>query len=256
MLEIHSLSVAYGERRALKNVSFALNAGEILAVIGPNGAGKSTLIRALSGVVHPQGGKMLLNGQEINRMNPGERARHISVVPQAAHLPPAFTAWETVLLGRTPYLNWLGQISAKDEALAGKAMRRTDTLELADRLVGELSGGEQQRLMLARALTQSAPLLLMDEPTAHLDLQYQLNLLQLIRALVQEDRLAVLIAMHDLNLVARFADRVLLLVNGEQKALGEPPTVLTPEILSRAYRVPLEVLSGGQGGVPLVFPAG
>ncbi len=255
MLEIQNLSTTYGARVALKNVSFNLPTGQILAVIGPNGAGKSTLIRTLSGGLRPQSGCMQLDGQDLTRFSIGERARHIAVVPQAAQLPPAFTAWEMVLLGRTPYLNWLGQTSAKDQELARRAMSRTDTLELVDRLVGELSGGEQQRLMLARALTQSAPLLLMDEPTAHLDLQYQLNLLQLIRSLVQQDGLTVLIVMHDLNLVARFADRVILLLNGELKAEGDPQTVLTSEILSRAYRVPLNVLPTGPDNIPLIFPA-
>jgi iron complex transport system ATP-binding protein len=133
-------------------------------------------------------------------------------------------------------------------------MQRTDTLELADRRVGELSGGEQQRLLLARALAQAAPLLLMDEPTAHLDLQYQYNLLQQVRDLVKRENLAVMIVLHDLNLVSRYTDRVALLVKGELRALGNPKEVLTTELLSQAYHTPLQVLSLEKSGMPFILP--
>jgi iron complex transport system ATP-binding protein len=254
MLEIRSLSVGYGERRVLHNLNLDLPSGQILGVIGPNGAGKSTLIRTLSGILTPQTGQVHVAGRALVQLSHAERARLIAVVPQATHLPPAFTAWETVLMGRTPYLNWLGQTSAHDEEIVRQAMLHTDTLELADRRVGELSGGEQQRLLLARALAQAAPLLLMDEPTAHLDLQYQFSLLDQIRDLVKEGKLAVLIVLHDLNLVARYADQVALLVKGEIRALGTPRQVLTPDLLSQAYHTPLEVLSLGHSGQPFVIP--
>ena len=158
------------------------------------------------------------------------RARYLAVVPQAASLPPAFTAWETVLLGRTPYLNFLGQISDKDEEIARQALQKVDAFDLAERRVGELSGGEQQRVLLARALAQSTPILLLDEPTVHLDLQHQVSLMEIVRSLAHTDNLAVLVALHDLNLAARYADRVALLVAGEVKAAGTPRQVLTPEI--------------------------
>ena len=264
MLEIDSLSAAYplqrsGQMRAvLKNISLTLHEGEILAVIGPNGAGKSTLVRALSGVIPLQSGTVRVAGRDAAALTPVERARWIAVVPQARNLPPAFTAWETVLLGRTPHLNWLGQVGKRDTALARQAMERTHTLHLADRLVGELSGGEQQRLLLARALTQSAPFLLMDEPTTHLDLQHQLSLLEQVRRLTHQPLdgaapLAVLVVLHDLNLVARFADRVALMVDGELTALGSPAEVLTPALLSQAYHLPLQVHSGAQGVLSISY---
>ena len=255
MLEVKSLSVSYGLRRVLHELSLELPGGGVLALIGPNGAGKTTLVRALSGLLKPDSGQILVQGQDLARLGAPERARLMAVVPQARQLPPAFTAWETVLLGRTPYLNWLGQVSAQDEAIARQAMERTKTTDLADRPVGELSGGEQQRLLLARALAQASPILLMDEPTTHLDLQYQLSLLEMVRSLARQDGLAVLAALHDLNLVARYADRVALLVEGRLVALGTPAEVLTGEILSRAYNVPLEVLHAGTGGWPTVLPA-
>ena len=254
MLEIKNLSVAYGERMVLRKLSLDLPAGQILGVIGPNGAGKSTLIRTLSGILTPQSGQVHLLGHNLAQLNPTQRARLIAVVPQANQLPPAFTAWETVLMGRTAHLNWLGQTSACDEDIVHQAMQRTDTLELADRRVGELSGGEQQRLLLARALAQAAPLLLMDEPTAHLDLQYQYNLLQQVRDLVKRENLAVMIVLHDLNLVSRYTDRVALLVKGELRAVGNPKEVLTADLLSQAYHTPLQVLSLEKSGMPFILP--
>jgi ABC-type cobalamin/Fe3+-siderophores transport system ATPase subunit len=255
MLDINSLSVAYGTRLVLHEVSFELPSGCMLAVIGPNGAGKTTLIRALTGILIPQSGQIQIDGRDINHLTAAERARRIAVVPQARQLPPAFTAWETVLLGRTPHLNWLGQTSRRDEEITRQAMERTHTLELAERPVGELSGGEQQRLLLARALAQAAPILLMDEPTAHLDLKYQYSLLEEVRLLAQKDRLSVLVVLHDLNLVARYADQAALLVDGKLRALGPTTEVLTGDVLSEAYQVPLEVLHAGKGGEAYVIPA-
>lgn len=254
MLEIQSLFVSYGERPVLHGVDLAVPAGAILALIGPNGSGKTTLIRAVSGLIKPQGGKMLAQGRDLAQLSPAQRARLIAVVPQARSLPPAFTAWETVLLGRTPYLNWLGQISGKDEAAARDAMTRTETLDLADRRMGELSGGEQQRVLLARALAQASPVLLMDEPTAHLDLQHQLHQLEQVRSLARESGLAVLVVLHDLNLVARYADQVVLLVKGKVAARGNPLEVLNTETLSQAYHVPLEVHHLRPGAPPVVLP--
>jgi iron complex transport system ATP-binding protein len=160
-----------------------------------------------------------------------------------------------VLLGRTPHLNWLGQVSQKDETIARQAMEMTRTTELADRLVGELSGGEQQRLLLARALAQSAQILLMDEPTAHLDLHYQLELLDQVRRLAREQNLAVMIVLHDINLAARYADQAALLVQGELRACGPANEVLTPENLSPVYHVPLEVFHAGPGQLPYIVPS-
>jgi iron complex transport system ATP-binding protein len=254
MLKIESLSAAYGQRQVLHEVSLQVGSGEVVALIGPNGAGKSTLIRAISGVIPVTGGQVRTNGDDFASLSPMQRARYLAVVPQVSTLPPAFTVWETVLLGRTPYLNFLGQISQRDEELARRALERADALDLAERRVGELSGGEQQRVLLARALCQSTPILLLDEPTAHLDLQYQVSLLDLVRQLAKDDRLAVLIAMHDLNLAARCADRVALLVEGQIKALGSPQQVLLPDLISQAYGWPVQVVPHPFQDGPLVLP--
>lgn len=254
MLRIENLCVNYGSRRVLEDVSLSVQSGEIVALIGPNGAGKSTLIRAASGVIIIQSGHVHTNGDDFHALAPMQRAKYLAVVPQAVSLPPAFTVWETVLMGRTPYLGFLGQPSPADEEIARKALQRVDALSLAERRVGELSGGEQQRVLLARALCQSTPIMLLDEPTAHLDLQYQVSLLELIGNLAHHDKLAVLIALHDLNLAARYADRVALMVAGKIKASGTPREVLTPELISEAYCLPVQVVKHPFMDVPLVLP--
>jgi len=253
MLKIEGLSVFYGARRILQAVSLDVQSGQVLALIGPNGAGKSTLVRAVSGIIPVQAGKVGADGTDLLSLPAMRRARYLAVVPQAVSMPPAFTVWETVLLGRTPYLNFLGQISEKDEQIARLALQRVDALDLAERRVGELSGGEQQRVLLARALVQSTPILLLDEPTVHLDLQHQVSLMDTVCSLAHNDNLAVLVALHDLNLAARYADRVALLVAGEVKAAGTPRQVLTPELISEAYRLTGRVVPHAFADVPLVL---
>ncbi len=264
MLEVKNLTVAYGEKTVLRDLSFDLHPSEMLAVIGPNGAGKSTLVKALSGVLPIHSGQVIFNGSDLSRTPPHERARLIAVVPQARTIPPAYTAWQVVMLGRTPYLNWFGQTSRQDEELVQLAMERTRTLDLAPRTISELSGGELQRVLLARALVQTTPVLLLDEPTTHLDLQYQISLLNQVRGLVhQPEKWAqvngygapgALAVLHDLNLVARYADRVLLLVEGKIQAVGTRDEVLQAGILSEAFGIGLDVVNLPAGPHPLVVP--
>jgi len=253
MLKIQNLSVSYGPRQILHDISLNVQSGEVLALIGPNGAGKSTLIRAASGVI-PYTGYVRTNGDDFASLSPIQRAKYIATVPQAISLPPAFTVWETVLFGRTPYLGFLGQPSKNDEEIAHQALERINALPLVDRRVGELSGGEQQRVLLARALCQATPVLLLDEPTAHLDLQYQVSLLELVRDLAHKDNLAVLVALHDLNLAAHYADRIALMVAGNIKAIGNAKEVLQPELIQEAYCLPVQVVQHPFLDVPLVLP--
>jgi iron complex transport system ATP-binding protein len=254
MLKIHELSVFYDQRQILHGVDLDVPSGQVTALIGPNGAGKSTLMRAVSGVIPIRSGSVRTNGDDFAALGPMQRARYIATVPQAVSLPHAYTVWETVLFGRTPYLNFLGQLSRADEEHARNALERVRALNLSERRVGELSGGEAQRVLLARALCQSTPVLLLDEPTAHLDLQYQVSLLELIQDLAHKDDLAVLIALHDLNLAARFADHVALMVAGRIRAIGTPREVLTSELISEAYCLSVQVVEHPLTGGPLVLP--
>lgn len=255
MLQVEGLCVNYGDRPVLKEIGFQVQPGKILSLIGPNGAGKTTLIRAISGVAPLCAGRVCVAGSDLSRMTTAERARRLAVVPQARNLPLAFTGWELTALGRTPHLNWLGQISPQDEERVWVALERARAQDLADRRVGDLSGGEQQRLLLARALAQEAPLLLLDEPTTHLDLQYQIGLLDEVQRLAQQDGITVVVALHDLNLVSRYSDQVALLVNGQLRAEGTPEAVLNPELLGEVYHLPLQVLNNTASGKPVILPA-
>ncbi|HEX9676061.1 MAG TPA: heme ABC transporter ATP-binding protein [Anaerolineales bacterium] len=252
-LELLNVSLGYTEHPILRQVSLRVDPGEILAVVGPNGVGKSTLIKAASGALPPLSGEVRINGQDLRSLRPAARARLVSVVPQATDLPGSFLALDVVLMGRTPYLRWLENEGALDKEAAQRAMQRTELAELAERPVGELSGGEQQRVLIARALAQQAPVMLLDEPTAHLDLRHQDQVLRLVRELARERSLAVLLALHDLNLVARFADRVALLSNGEVGALGKPEQVLTPDGLAEVYGMRIHVMPHPVFGTPLVL---
>ena len=254
MLKINDLSVYYGERQILHGVQLDVNSGELVAMIGPNGAGKSTLIRAISGVVPIYDGNIFVGERDVTTLSTMERARHISVVPQAVSVPPAFTVWETVLLGRTPYLNFLGQTSAKDEEIARQSLAQVDVLHLIDKRMDEISGGEQQRVLLARTLAQDTPILLMDEPTTHLDLSHQVDLLKLITRQAREKNLTVLIALHDLNLASMFADRIAIVQNGLLCAAGTPHETLTSEIIDSVYQVPVHIVSHPESGAPLIIP--
>jgi iron complex transport system ATP-binding protein len=256
MLEVKSLAVSYGKRRVLEEINLFVKPGEILVIIGPNGAGKSTLIRAISGTLPNEQGVIQVNGRDISALNAAQRARQIAVVPQARNMPAAFTVYQSVLLGRTPYLNWMGMTGERDRQLVKTALERTCCTELSDRSVGELSGGEQQRVLLARALAQSTSVLLLDEPTTHLDLQHQSGLLNLVRDLAAHQNLAVLMALHDLNLASIYADRVVLLVNGRIRKTGTPSEVLTEDMLTKVYRVPVHVVPHPDYGSPLVLPDG
>jgi len=253
-IRVNNISKRFGDTQAVKNVSFEVVPGEIFGLLGPNGSGKTTLIRNLAGNVTPQHGKIIFMARDITHLDTSERAKIFSVVPQARNLPPAFTAWETVLLGRTPHLNWLGQVSDMDTEIACQAMKRTNTLDIAQRRIAELSGGEQQRLLLARAITQQTPVILMDEPTTHLDLKYQYNLLEEIRGIALADRKAIILVLHDLNLVSRYADKIALLVDGRIKAFGSAEEVMQPGLLKSVYEVDLQVLNGGNAPVYILPP--
>lgn len=256
MLEITDLCAAYGERVVLKQVTLSVASGEVLALIGPNGSGKSTLIRTVSGVLPARRGSISVAGNDLNRLSAAQRARCLAVVPQARSLPSAFTVAQSVYLGRTPYLGWLGQPGRNDDLQVRMALEATQTLEMSERMIGELSGGEQQRVLLARALAQQTPVLLLDEPTTHLDLHHQSSLLGLVRGLAQRQNLAVLMVVHDLNLAGLYADRVAMLVDGSIYAQGAPQEVLSEEVLSKVYNVPVHVIKHPNYGTPLILPDG
>lgn len=256
MLKINDLKVRYGDKVALENVSLQIKPGEVLAVIGPNGAGKSTLIRAISGILPIDKGGVFYEKQDISHLNERDRARLLAVVPQASSLGGAFTVQQTVELGRTAFMNWLGVAGEDDKRKVRRALEQTGLSDFAERRVAELSGGEQQRVFVARALAQDTPVMLLDEPTNHLDLQHQTHLLNLVKSLARENKLAVLMALHDLNMVSLYADHVALLVGGRLTAYGSPAEVLTEENINAAYHASVDIYVYPGDGRTLILPTG
>jgi iron complex transport system ATP-binding protein len=255
MLEIRDLTLSYGERVALRDVSLSLAGGELLGVVGPNASGKSSLIRAITGVVSTQRGEIWLDGSPVRYLSQRELALRVAVVPQNPSLPEAFTTLEVVLMGRTPHLGLLQSEGRADWAAVRCALEQTDALDLADRRIGELSGGERQRVVVARALAQETPLLLLDEPTAHLDVGHQAEVLELVQRLCRSEGKAVLAVVHDLTLAAQYCDRLAMLSEGRLVACGSPHEVLLPQMLASVYSTQVWVFPHPLTGRPVVTPA-
>ncbi|HEY7356883.1 MAG TPA: ABC transporter ATP-binding protein, partial [Ktedonobacterales bacterium] len=240
LLHLESATFGYGSQPLFADVNLAIAAGEMVALLGPNGTGKTTLLMLATGALRPQRGRVLLDGRDLRSLPRRQIARQIAVVPQEFTTPFAFTVRELVGLGRTPYLSFLGTEQAADRQAIQEAMEATGADTLAGRIFNELSGGEKQRVVLAMALAQQPNLLLLDEPTTHLDLKYQLGVLELAQRLNRERGLTILATMHDLNLTARYFQRLILFQRGIV-ADGPPVEVLQSRLLSRVYEVPVEV---------------
>lgn len=250
---MRSLTVAYNGRAVLRGVDLRVAPGEMVSVIGPNGAGKTTLLRAVSGMLDPVEGEVLVNGRSTARATRREAARSVAMVPQDPIIPGGMTCFDYVLLGRTPYIGYWGTDSVEDHRRAEEALSRLDARDLAGRPLDRLSGGERQRVVLARALAQDSHALLLDEPTTALDIGHQQTVLELVDGLRRERGTAVLGAFHDLTLAAQYADRMILLADGEVVADGPPAEVLTPGLLARFSGARVAVLEGPDGG-PIVVP--
>ncbi len=236
----------------LRHVSLHAQPGEVLALVGPNGAGKSTVLRVASGVLPTRHGQVTIDGDNVTALRGKELARRVAVVPQQMDVPFTMTVRELVGLGRTPHLRLLLGAGRGDREAVEWALEVTSAGEFAGRFVDELSGGERQRVMLARALAQQPRLLLLDEPTANLDLHYQVSALDLVRGLAREHGLTVLAAIHDLQLAALYCDRVVVLQCGSVIAAGSPEEVLTRAVLRPVFGEALVVAAHPTHGVPLV----
>jgi iron complex transport system ATP-binding protein len=232
-VRIDHVCFAYGEHLILKDVSLAVGKGEVVSVIGPNGAGKSTLVAIAIGHHRPHGGTVRVAGRLLSGWSPREFAKYCAFVPQNASIPPGFTVWESVFLGRTPYLGFLGIAGKEDRRIVEHVIADLEIGELKDRKIGEISGGERQRVILARALAQEPRCLFLDEPTNFLDVHHQVMLLSFLSSLARERGVAVFIVLHDLNIASTFSDRIILLANGEVVVQGTPSKVMAdPRIVS------------------------
>jgi iron complex transport system ATP-binding protein len=254
MLEARKISVNYDEREAVMDVSLRADAGKLIAVIGPNGAGKSTVLRALNGSVGVSRGEVMLDERRIDSYARRAVARQIAVVAQEADLRFPVTVMEFVLGGRYAWSNTWGWETERDIEIARSVLRETALEDFADRLMNELSGGERQRVILARALATEAKILLLDEPTANLDLAHQATMLTLVRARCDKGDTAAVVVTHDVNLAAEFADEVMLLEKGRTIEVGPPREVLTPELLGRVFDLRVLVDAHPISGAPRITP--
>jgi iron complex transport system ATP-binding protein len=249
---VKHLRVAYGRQPVLRDLSLEIPAGAFFIIIGPNSSGKTTLLRSIAGAVKPQKGQVEVWGTTVDRFSKRALARLVAVVPQRVPTDIPFTVQEVVLMGRSPHVGWLGLEKQEDLELGAKAMAITDVAHLAKRPLPQLSGGELQRVIIARALCQQPRLLLLDEPTAALDPAHQVNLMDLLGQLQNELGLTVVMVSHDLNLAAMYGEQLLLMKEGEAVQVGRPAEVLTYEQLERAYGCSMLVDDNPLGRVPRV----
>jgi iron complex transport system ATP-binding protein len=246
------IRAGYREREVLRGVDLVAQAGELVALVGPNGAGKSTLLRVIAGLLRPASGSVTIDGVDVATLDRRAVARHIAVVPQVFETLFPFTVREIVALGRTSRLGALATLGSEDARAVARALDDIGAADLADRRIDRVSGGERQRAVLAMALAQEAGVLLLDEPTAHLDPAHQRATLERVVTLARARGLAVVAVLHDLNLAAAFASRVVLLADGAVVRDGAPGRVITPELVAAVFGPGLRVVA--HDGRPFVFP--
>ncbi|MDY7033498.1 MAG: ABC transporter ATP-binding protein [Thermodesulfobacteriota bacterium] len=235
MIDVSKVSFKYIEEWVLKEVSFSVGKGEFLGVIGPNGSGKTTLLKSLNKTIVPQQGDISVDGVNIKNIKRRELARVLSMVPQESPSVFPFSVMEMVLMGRAPYLSRLSFEGEEDYEIARRAMKMTDTIGFAARGMGELSGGEKQRILIARAIAQEPDVMLLDEPTSFLDITHQIEIYDLIKGLSSANGLTVVIVSHDINLAAQYCNRILLLDKGGVRRIGTPEQVITRENIEGVY---------------------
>jgi iron complex transport system ATP-binding protein len=240
-LEAANLAFSY-KRPIIHNLSLSLKRGIMTGMIGPNGSGKTTILRLLAGILHPNSGNVLLGGDmPLNRLGRKEIARHIAVVPQSNGAWSYHTVFQFVLLGRSPHLSLLGFESAKDEEIALEALELTHLAHMRDSLASEISGGEKQRLLLARALAQQTEILMLDELTANLDINYQVELMRMISRITRQKNLATLVVSHEINLLAAFCSQIVLIADGTIRSQGAVNEVITRDKLKDLFGMDFSV---------------
>ncbi len=252
VLRADRLSVGYHDRAVLHDVSFALRRGELCGLLGPNGSGKSTLLKALAGVLRPWSGRAELFGADVRALSPRAIARRVAVIPQGVSILFPFAVEEIVAMGRHPHLGRFEREGRRDREAIERALAETDTAALAGRPVDELSGGERQRVVIARALAQEPELLLLDEPTTHLDINHQVEVFELLARLNREHGLTVLAISHDVNVCAEYCRRLMVLRAGRLVGDGTPGELVTPALICDVYGAAVSVLANPTSGAPLI----
>jgi len=248
-LDVRGVFFTYGSRPALDNVTLEVRAGEVVSLVGPNGSGKTTLLKCIAQMLKPRRGTVMVQGQSLNKAGTKDIAKLLGYVPQSANNVFPCTVFDAVLIGRRPYLAW--GVKKDDQEIASKALYLMGLQHLATRSFNEISAGEQQKVLIARALAQEPQVLLLDEPTSNLDLRHQLEVLSTLRNAAKEKEISAVIATHDLNLASRFSDQVVILKEGKVCDAGEPMAVLTANNIRSAYGV--EVAISENGGRPYII---
>ncbi|GGP31928.1 ABC transporter [Streptomyces capoamus] len=254
-LSAENVTLAYDQRVIAEQLSVEIPDNSFTVIVGPNACGKSTLLRALSRMLRPSRGRVLLDGQAIQSMPAKQVARTLGLLPQSSVAPDGITVADLVGRGRYPHQGLLRQWSAQDERVVNESMRRTGVAELAERYVDELSGGQRQRVWIAMALAQQTPLLLLDEPTTYLDIQHQIDVLDLCAELHEEHGRTLVAVLHDLNHAARYATHLIALRGGTVIAEGAPNDIVTAELVEEVFGLRCQVIDDPETGTPLVVPA-
>jgi cobalamin transport system ATP-binding protein len=254
ILRLEKIGFKYAVDWTLKDISFDVLTGEFMGVLGPNGSGKTTLLKLIDGILRPREGGLWIDGQTVAEMKREALARLVAVVPQDSQMVFPFMVQEIVLMGRMPHLAQWRFEGERDFKIAREAMEMTDTWSLAARKMNALSGGERQRVLIARALAQQPRLLLLDEPTAFLDIRHQIDFFDLIRRLNREQALTVIAVTHDINLASLYCDRIILLNEGRIHCMGEPEKVITASHIQGVYKTPVSVDRNPVTGLPMVTP--
>ncbi|MCI7814753.1 MAG: ABC transporter ATP-binding protein [Lachnospiraceae bacterium] len=246
-LKMEGIKAGYGDKMVVSDITFSAQAGKVTGIVGPNGVGKSTLLKCIAGLKKIQEGKILMDGQDLSAMERTERAKIQAYVPQKSEVSFPMTVEEFVLLGRKPYIQW--SLKADDYKIVEENLHYLGIVPLREKYLDEISGGEYQKVMLARALVQEPQILLLDEPTSALDIRHQIEVMKILRKIASEKRCVVLLVMHDLSLIARFTDQALFMKNGKKEVFGDTAEVMSEQIVECVFGIRVKILQTEYGNV-------
>lgn len=248
-LNVNDLKFSYSKKEILKGISFKADRGEVIGILGQNGCGKTTLLRCINASLTPKSGNVMLDGEDVKSLSKKEIARKMAFVTQTTNITFPFTVYETVMMGRYPRIGFTDGETDNDISIVYDAMKDTGTLQFADRCINELSGGERRRVLIARALTQEPEVLLLDEPTLHLDINHQFDLMELINKLAKEKKLLILIVTHDIVLASRYCDKMILVENGRIHQMGKTADVASPGNFREIFEIDSEISQDDRFGL-------
>lgn len=253
-IEVESLYFSYGDSLVLRDINFKIEKGEFVSIIGPNGSGKSTLLKNMISIYKPNKGLIKIDGKELKEYKAKELAKKVAIVLQDTNIAYDFSVFDVVMMGRNPYLGRFQNESYKDFQIVKDSLKLTDTLHLKDKSINQISGGERQRVIIARALAQEPKIILLDEPTSHLDINHQIEILSLLKKLNTEKNMTIVIVIHDINLAARYSNKMILLNKGEILSIGKPKEVITYENIEKAYNLNVVITKNLYTNSPYLMP--